>query len=81
MKASKYWKLRSVHPEASADGVPVAESCRKIGIGHATYFNKDCCRGKCCDRSSSKKGNCDLKQMANLSVEMEMLQDVIRLKL
>src|SRR5687768_5593470 len=40
MKASKFSDAEKAFIlEQGADGVPVAEICRKAGIGQATYFN------------------------------------------
>jgi putative transposase len=69
------------------DGVPVAEICRKAGISQATYFNwKKKCDGllppemrrlKQLEEEIAK-----LKRIvADLTLDREMLQDVIRRKL
>jgi putative transposase len=75
-----------VHSEAGADGVPVADICRKAGISQATYFNwkkkydgmlpPDMRRLKQLEDENSKLR----KLVADLS-DKEMLQDVIRRKL
>jgi putative transposase len=69
------------------DGVPVAEICRKAGISQATYFNwkkkydgmqpPEMRRLKQLEDENSKLK----KIVADLSLDREMLQDVIRRKL
>ena len=40
MKASKFWDAQKAFIlKQGADGLPVAEICRKAGISQATYFN------------------------------------------
>ena len=69
------------------DGVPVAEICRKAGISQATYFNwKKKYDGPLPTEMRKFKQledeNAKLKKLvANLSLDKEMLQDVIRRKL
>lgn len=70
-----------------ADGVPVAEICRKAGISQATYFNwKKKYDGllptemKRLKRLEDENGRLR-KLVADLSLDKEMLQDVIRRKL
>jgi putative transposase len=69
------------------DGVPVAEICRKAGIGQATYFNwKKKCAGLLQDEMRRLKAlegdnNRLPKIVADLTLDREMLQDVIRRKL
>jgi len=67
-----------------ADGVPVADICRKAGISQATYFNwkkkydgmlpTDMRRLKQLEDENSKLR----KLVADLSLDKEMLPDVIR---
>ena len=88
MKASKF--LDAQKPfilKQGADGVPVEEICRKAGISQATYFNW---RKKYQGMTPPEKRrlkqledeNAKLKKlMADLSLDREMLQDVIRRKL
>jgi len=69
-----------------SDGVAVAEICRKAVISRATYFNwktkyegllpTQMRRSKQLEEESAK-----LKEKADLSLDKEMLQDVIRRKL
>ena len=70
-----------------SDGVPVADICRKAGISQATYFNW---KKKYDGMSPSKMRrlkqledeNARLKKIvADLLLDREMLQDVIRRKL
>ena len=70
-----------------ADGVPVADICRKAGISQATYFNwKKKYEGMQPPEMRRLKQledeNAKLKKIvADLSLDREMLQDVIRRKL
>lgn len=69
------------------DGVPVAEICRKAGISQATYFNwRKKYAGLLPDETRRPKAledeNNRLKRIvADLTLDREMLQDVIRRKL
>jgi putative transposase len=69
------------------DGVPVAEICRKAGISQATYFNwKKKYDGLLPPEMRRLKQledeNAKLKKIvADLTLDREMLQDVIRRKL
>jgi putative transposase len=69
------------------DGVPVADICRKAGISQATYFNwKKKYEGMQPPEMRRLKQledeNAKLKKIvADLSLDREMLQDVIRRKL
>lgn len=70
-----------------ADGIPVAEICRRAGISQATYFNwkkkydgllpTEMKRLKQLEDENGKLR----KLVADLSLDKEMLQDVIRRKL
>lgn len=70
-----------------AEGIPVAEICRKAGISQATYFNwkkkfdgmtpPEMRRLKQLEDENGKLR----KLVADLSLDREMLQDVIRRKL
>ena len=67
--------------------MPVAEICRKAGISQATYFNwKKKYAGLLPDEMRRLKAledeNAKLKRIvADLTLDREMLQDVIRRKL
>ena len=69
------------------DGTPVAEICRKAGISEATYFNwKKKYAGLLPTEMKRLKqledGNAQLKKVvADLTLDREILQDVIRRKL
>ena len=69
------------------DGTPVEEICRKAGISQATYFNwKKRYGGLLPDEIRRLKAledeNARLKKIvADLTLDREMLQDVIRRKL
>ncbi len=70
-----------------AEGMPVAEICRKAGISQATYFNwkkkydgmtpPEMRRLKQLEDENGKLR----KLVADLSLDREMLQDVIRRKI
>ncbi|EPR14594.1 transposase IS3 [Sphingobium indicum IP26] len=88
MKASRFSDAQKAFIlKQGADGVPVADICRKAGISQATYFNwtkkydgmlpPDMRRLKQLEDENSKLR----KLVADLSLDKEMLQDVIRRKL
>jgi putative transposase len=88
MKASKFSDAQKAFIlKQGNDGVPIAEICRKAGISQATYFNwkkkydgmqpPEMRRLKQLEDENSKLK----KIVANLSLDREMLQDVIRRKL
>jgi len=88
MKASKFSDAQKVFIlKQGSDGMPVADICRKAGISQATYFNwkrkydgllpTEMRRLKQLEDENSKLR----KVVANLSLDKEMLQDVIRRKL
>ena len=69
------------------EGTPIAEVCRKAGVSEATYYNW---RNKYGGLTPSEmkrlkqleEGNAKLKKIvADLSLDKEMLQDVIKRKL
>ena len=69
------------------DGVPVAEICRKAGISQATYFNWRKKFGGLLPTEMKRlkqleDENARLRKLvADLSLDKEMLQDVVRRKL
>ena len=82
MKASKFSDAQKAFIlKQGADGVPVADICRKAGIGQATYFNwkrkydgllpTELRRLKQLDDENGKLK----KLVAELSLDREMLQD------
>ena len=74
MKASKFSDAQKAFIlKQGNDGVPVAEICRKAGISQATYLR----RLKQLEDENGKLR----KLVADLSLDKEMLQDVIRRKL
>ena len=85
MKASNFSDAHKAFIlKQGADGVPVADICRKAGISQATYFNwkrkyeglqpPEMRRLKQLEDENTK-----LKRIvADLSLDREMLQDVIR---
>ena len=88
MKASKFSEAQKAFIlKQGADGVPEAEICRKAGISQATYFNwKKKYDGMTPPEMRRLKQledeNAKLKRIvADLSLDKEMLQDVIRRKL
>ncbi len=88
MKASKFSDAQKAFIiKQGEDGAPVAEICRKAGISHATYFNwKKKYAGLLPTEMKRLKQledeNARLKKIvADLTLDREMLQDVIRRKL
>ena len=88
MKASKFTDAQKAFiVKQGEEGTPVAEICRKAGISHATYFNwKKKYAGLM--PSEMKKlreledENRRLKKIvADLMLDKEMLQDVVKRKL
>ena len=88
MKASKFTDAQKAFIlKQGADGITVAEICRKAGISQATYFNwkrkydgllpTEMRRLRQLEEENSK-----LKRIvADLTLDKEMLQDVIRRKM
>ena len=88
MKASKFSDAQKAFVLRQAEaGVPVAEVCRKAGISQATFFNwKKKYGGMLPNEMRRLKQledeNRRLKSIvADLSLDKEMLQDVIKRKL
>jgi len=88
MKASRFSDAQKAFIlRQGADGMPVADICRKAGISQATYFNwKKKYDGLLPDEMRRLKQledeNGKLKKLvADLSARPGMLQDVIRRKL
>lgn len=88
MKASKFTDAQKAFIlKQGAEGMPVAEICRKGGISQATYFNwKKKCDGMTAPEMRRLKQLEDengklRKLVAGLSLDREMLQDVIRRKM
>ena len=88
MKASKFSDAQKAFIlKQGADGMPVADICRKAGISPATYFNwkkkydgllpTEMRRLKQLEDENAKLR----KVVANLSLDREMLQDAIRRKI
>jgi len=88
MKASKFSDAQKAFIlKQGADGMPVADLCRKAGISQATYFNwkkkydgllpSEMRRLKQLEDENSKLR----KVVADLSLDKEMLQDALRRKL
>lgn len=88
MKASKFSEAQKAFIlKQGAEGVPVADICRKAGISQATYFNwkkrydgmtpPEMRRMRQLEDENAKLR----KLVADLSLDREMLQDVIRRKL
>ena len=88
MKASRFSEAQKAFVlKQGADGVAVAEICRKVGISQATYFNwkkkydglppTEMRRLKQLEDENAK-----LKRIvADLTLDKEMLQEVVRRKL
>jgi putative transposase len=88
MKASKFSEAQKAFIlKQGSDGMPVADICRKAGISPATYFNwKKRYEGmqplEMRRLKQLEDENAKLKKIvADLSLDREMLQDVIRRKL
>ena len=88
MKASKFSDAQKAFIlKQGADGVPVAEICRKAGISQATYFNwkrkyEGLLPPEMRRLRQLEDENAKLKKIvADLTLDREMLQDVIRRKL
>jgi putative transposase len=87
MKASRFSDAQKAFILKQGNDAPVAEICRKAGISQATYFNwkkkydgmqpPEMRRLKQLEDENSKLK----KIVADLSLDREMLQDVIRRKL
>ena len=88
MKASRFSEAQKAFIlKQGNDGMPVAEICRKAGISQATYFNwkkkyegllpAEMRRLKQLEDENAKL----CKLVADLALDREMLQDVIRRKL
>jgi putative transposase len=88
MKASQFSDAQKAFIlKQGADGMPVADICRKAGISQATYFNwkkkfdgllpTEMRRLKQLEDENTKLR----KVVADLSLDKEMLQDVIRRKI
>jgi putative transposase len=88
MKASKFTDAQKAFIiKQGEDGVPVAEVCRKAGISQATFFNWRKKYGGLMPSEVRRlreleAENARLKKIvADLSLDKEMLQDVIKRKL
>tara|TARA_R110001606_G_scaffold79257_1_gene183097 strand:+ start:11727 stop:12221 length:495 start_codon:yes stop_codon:yes gene_type:complete len=88
MKASKFTDAQKAFIiRQGEDGIPVAEICRKAGISQATYFNwKKKYAGLMPSEMKRlrelEEENSRLKRIvADLTLDREMLQDVIKRKL
>jgi putative transposase len=88
MKASNFSDAQKAFIiKQGEDGTPVAEICRKVGISHATYFNwtKKYAGLLPTEMKRLKQledNNARLKKIvADLMLDREMLQRVIRRKL
>ena len=88
MKVSKFTDAQKAFIlKQGADGIPVAEICRRAGISQATYFNwkkrydgllpTELRRLKQLEDENGKLR----KLVADLSLDKEMLQDVLRREL
>ena len=88
MKASRFLDAQKAFIlKQGADGMPVADICRKVGISQATYFNwKKKYDGLLPSEMRRLKqledGNAKLRKVvADLSLDKEMLQDALRRRL
>ena len=87
MKASKFTDAQKAFIKQTEDGTSVAEVCRKAGISSATFFNwKKKYAGLMPSEMKRLREleheNARLKKIvADLALDKEMLQDVIKRKL
>jgi len=88
MKASKFTDAQKVFViKQGEEGTPVAEVCRKAGISQATYFNwKKKYAGLLPTemrrlRELEEENGRLKKIVADLTLDREMLQDIVRRKL
>jgi putative transposase len=88
MKASKFTDAQKAFIIRQSDeGTPVAEICRKAGISQATYFNwKKKYSGMMPSemkrlRELEEENNRLKRIVADLSLDKEMLQDIVRRKI
>lgn len=88
MRKSKFTESQIAFVLRQAEeGMPVAEVCRKAGIGEATYYNWRKKYGGLMPSEMKRLKQLDeenhrlKKLVADLSLDKEMLQDVIRRKI
>jgi putative transposase len=88
MKASKFSDAQKAFIlKEGTDGMPVADICRKAGISQATYFNWKKKYDGLLPTETRRLNQLEdentklRKVVADLSLDKEMLQDVIRRKL
>lgn len=88
MKASRFTDAQKAFIlKKGEDGVPVAEICREAGISQATYFNWKKKYGGLLPTEMRRlkqledENNRLKKIVADLSLDKEMLQDVLKRKL
>jgi putative transposase len=88
MKASKFTDAQKAFIlKQGEDGTPVAEVCRKAGISQATYFNWKKKYGGLLPSEMKRlreleEENSRLKRIvADLTLDREILQDVIKRKI
>ncbi len=88
MKKSKFTEAQIVFAiKQSETGVPVSEICRKMGISEATFYNWKKKYGgigisELRQLRQLQEENSKLKQIvADLSLDKQMLQDVLKKKL
>ena len=88
MRKSKFKESQIAFDLRQAEeGMPVAEVCRKAGIGEATYYNWRKKYGGLMPSEMKRLKQLDeenhrlKKLVADLSLDKEMLQDVIRRKI
>jgi putative transposase len=87
MKKSKFSESQIVFALKQSETVPVEEVCRKMGISQATYYNWKKKYGGLDPselrrlRQLEEENNKLKKMVAELSLDKQMLQDVIKKKL
>jgi len=88
MKASKFSDAQKAFIlKQGADGIPVVEICRRAGVSQATYFNwkkkfEGLLPAEMRRLKQLEDENAKLRKLvADLALDREMLQDVIRRKI
>ncbi len=88
MKASKFTDTGCAFiVKQGEEGTPVAEICRKAGISQATYFNRKKKYAGLMPSEMKKQRELEdenrrlKKSVADLMLDKEMLQDVVKRKL
>ena len=81
-----FGRTEGVHPEAGVDGIPATEICRRAGVSPATYFSWKKYEGpaplEMRRLMQLEDENTKLRKLvADLSLDREMPQDIVRRKI